>query len=157
MYAGKEYYVLNDCTAIVAIQVCFFCVGSYIPGCITLNWSGLILVHKRCIAAGCLWWRFLGNKTLVVSLICNFLHWDRSNKCMELYMVLFFSVCVIVWLHESPKRFEMSLICCLTTLLWVELGCLHSVNHSHASVFGMWCRGHWGTADQLRVTWWLHQ
>lgn len=54
-YAGKGCYLkciwcfffLNDCTAIVAIQVCCFLFWE-ILWCIALNSRGLILVHKSC-------------------------------------------------------------------------------------------------------------
>lgn len=71
-------YIYNCAPECSNTGVLCFCFGSYIPGCIALNWRGLILVHKSC--TGCLWRRFLGN---VTKLLCPwyaiFLHRDRTN------------------------------------------------------------------------------
>lgn len=79
---GAFFFIfLNVCTADVAIQVCC---SSYTPGCITLNRSDLIVVHKICSRLFMINFTGKCDTSLGVFLICNFLHGDRAAKHSEL-------------------------------------------------------------------------
>lgn len=114
----------NDCTANVAIQVCcFFCLGCYIQGAIASNRRGLILVHNSCCRLFMMKISAKRDKIFVVSVICNFLHRDRSNECVELYIVIFFLCLCDSQTERVPfHQRGFKCVCCLIPWLWMEPG-----------------------------------
>lgn len=126
-------FFFYDCTANVAIQVCFvFCLGRDIPGSIALKWRGLILVHKSCSRVG-FFFNFLETWQILVSLICNFLHRDRLNvnACINLHMVILLHgllACLVakeVW-NVSDWSFESQLLFGHLTLSGTRQFCMNS-------------------------------